>query len=443
MVKMVSGQTLRCAYKIKESAVVTFAMKEVKLALKKSQEVFAKKALDEDPAGTMYKDAVSPVTGTLAPRIPRSAIVPAIAHVFRPMGEPVADLSAANVAGISTPTLIETLIETSMGSTIDTQSSSSLLSSSLDLGELLFMIPQEIRDEIYAYVFSSSRLVFGGSNRVILPSQSTRRPLALLAVCSRIRSEIGTSWARYATLDFESPNRMLQKLLTIPAPIGDVRYVRVTGLLGILPYASPSVIVTPWPEFFVHEFLRILEGLRLYELTIIACSGRYAHEYQALQFLLKYSNGWKRLSVWYWASYLLDRDVWPSFNDLWFEHRYQMPDHRRGELPSAFRKILNDRDGRDNKPLLRMIHGSQAEGPSFDIHQYTVQQILARSQARIAPLAAQDYNRQMVIIAERGQGVSYTVKPLVRSRPHHAMYFRVKHMIQVTQRSSYRDWHGF
>ena len=46
---------------------------------------------------------------------------------------------------------------------------------------------------------------------------------------SKVVASIGTSWVKYATLDFESPNRMLQKLLTIPAPIGDVRYVRVTG----------------------------------------------------------------------------------------------------------------------------------------------------------------------------------------------------------------------
>ena len=37
----------------------------------------------------------------------------------------------------------------------------------------------------------------------------------------------------------------------------------------------------------------------------MACSGRYAHEYQAIGFLLKYSNGWKRPVDRYWASHLL------------------------------------------------------------------------------------------------------------------------------------------
>lgn len=159
----------------------------------------------------------------------------------------------------------------------------------LQSDSILYEIPQEIRNEIYCHVFSSTPLRFGRfrERHKQLPAHERQRyPLALLACCRRMRTEIGSSWLEYVKLAFGSPEIMLQKLPIIPRPLSSVRHVRVLDLMGKMPASRFRSRYRRDPEVFLHEFLRVLEGLRLEQLTVIAGLGYKACEYQAVELLL-------------------------------------------------------------------------------------------------------------------------------------------------------------
>ncbi|KAK7947983.1 uncharacterized protein PG986_008869 [Apiospora aurea] len=110
-------------------------------------------------------------------------------------------------------------------------------------GCILFKLPQEIRDQIYAEIFAATR----------------HHALALLTCCSRIRNEIGHSWLSHILLCFQSPAIMLEKLLNVPEPLSCVHHVRVHGLMGMM--LAVRSTRSPSADAMVHEFLRTLPGL--------------------------------------------------------------------------------------------------------------------------------------------------------------------------------------
>ncbi|KAK7980359.1 1-phosphatidylinositol 4-5-bisphosphate phosphodiesterase 1 [Apiospora arundinis] len=313
-----------------------------------------------------------------------------------------------------------------------------------EVGGILYRLPQEMRDEVYAYVFGSTRLWFGAPCRGLPARRSERHSLALLRVCRRIRAEIGNSWVKYILLHFDAPEIMLQKLLTIPAPIDLVRYIRVAGLLGTLPNSRSPLAMSHQPHLFIHEFMRVLEGLQLAELTVIANTGHLTHEYQAVEFLLRTSNGWKRLVVWFWASHLLDTNPVASPDWYWFAYRYGLEDHYRGELPRAFRSVLRHRDGAHTRPMVHMIQGDPGDVPSMAIESITNAQLRALYQQRSqTPLSVLASHRQLVIIAERGRGVGYTVNRLRDDEERHQPYLVARDLILTSTRDVYDNPHGF
>jgi len=68
---------------------------------------------------------------------------------------------------------------------------------------------------------------------------------------------------------------------------------------------------------------------------------------------------------------------------------------------------------------------------------YSTQEILARCTTYERPKRLQDYQRNLAIIAERGRGVDYTVKPLRLSPFHHQLYFQTRNLLQLENRGSH------
>ncbi|KAK8039461.1 hypothetical protein PG993_007872 [Apiospora rasikravindrae] len=213
------------------------------------------------------------------------------------------------------------------------------------LGCILFKLPQEIRDQIYAEVFAATQ----------------HHALALLACCSRIRNEIGHSWLNHILLCFKKPAIMLERLLNVPAPLSSVHYVRVYGFEGMM--LAKRSTRDPSAYAHVHDFLRALPGLVLKELEVVAAgSGSDVGEYQDVELLLSRSSGWKKLTVHFPHSGLLgDAHCSPAMENEHYEYRYGLQGHVRRPLPRAFREVLLKRDGADSGSTVDIFQGPREE----------------------------------------------------------------------------------
>ena len=158
----------------------------------------------------------------------------------------------------------------------DVSASQSIIASSSvnqQVHSKFMQLPQEIRDEIYANVFCSTRLAFGeralgriNSRRVVSSARGTA--LALLRTCRRTQDEIGVSWLPKVLFHFEDPESLLNKLAIIPITTRkQIRHVRVSG--------NPLMI--SWDDDDVYyrtaQALKLLPGLELDTLTILGTRG--------------------------------------------------------------------------------------------------------------------------------------------------------------------------
>ncbi|KAK8087259.1 hypothetical protein PG994_002233 [Apiospora phragmitis] len=289
-------------------------------------------------------------------------------------------------------------------------------------GSILFKIPQEIRNEVYGYVFDSTRLWFGESGTGLPPKKSKRHSLALLTCCSRVRTEIGLTWLKRVLLCFESPELMPQKLLTIPAPISSVGHVRVHRLTGMM--MAKAVLI--------HEFLRVLEGLCLEELTIVAGTDNSRSDYRAVELLLKKSNGWRRLTVHFQPAY-------PLFDG--YDTAQIHNGRHRQPLPETFERLLQQRDGVDSHPIVHLLQGSTGQVVNLPVHGFRQRHFQALyKQENGVPNS--DRGLQYSLLAQRGQGANVAVPPLVLP-PSHRLYRQTKEQILMENRDTYDDPHEF
>ncbi|CAO2648572.1 Nn.00g078390.m01.CDS01 [Neocucurbitaria sp. VM-36] len=157
----------------------------------------------------------------------------------------------------------------------------------------LLQLPRELRDEIFALVFNSTRLTFGlrytprHGERFITPAPHS---LALLRTCRQIHGETHDVWIGRVLFNFEDPQTMLNRLSELPeSTVSKIRHLRLAGfpmmryLKGFddLMYRHDSVF-------------QLLPALRLDCLTILAVPPA-APEYDAITNLINRGNGWKEL----------------------------------------------------------------------------------------------------------------------------------------------------
>ncbi|KAK4896287.1 hypothetical protein LTR27_005809 [Elasticomyces elasticus] len=137
-------------------------------------------------------------------------------------------------------------------------------------------LPVEIRLEIYACLFYSTELIYGQPGH---PGDSHRRchrriaavdrgkTLALLRTCRRVRSEIANEWLAQILFRFEN----------------------ITGIQLWMSFRDDDYI------YMVHHALKLLPCLQLDRLTVIDWNNCDETVYEALDMLVRYSDGWKEL----------------------------------------------------------------------------------------------------------------------------------------------------
>lgn len=164
------------------------------------------------------------------------------------------------------------------------------------------LLPRELRDEVYSWVFSSTRITFGESKKELSGRESTikkSRPnsLALLYTCQKIHQEARGGWIGCVLFNFETSCAMLDTLSELPSSIiSQLRHVRISGKPLMLSFDDDDAF------YRIASVLKLLPDLRLDTLTVLAgCASRIGLGgspelgYDIIDGLVKHGNGWKNL----------------------------------------------------------------------------------------------------------------------------------------------------
>ena len=220
---------------------------------------------------------------------------------------------------------------------------------------LLQKLPQELRDQIYGYVFSSTRFCWGeravsyhGRRRVV--SANRGKSLALLRTCRRIHEEIGSTWLKQVLFHFESPEALLDTLTPLKQSVlGNIRHLRISGDPLILPLPDER------DDFYYRpsQALKFVPGLNLDRLTVLGTRGERAR-YYALDMLIRASDGWKELHYLSHNSLMLGFSTRSALGDDYLNKYSRKPQ------PAKWQAIMNKRDGKYTNPSVTVYHATRA-----------------------------------------------------------------------------------
>ncbi|KAK3299407.1 uncharacterized protein B0H64DRAFT_99576 [Chaetomium fimeti] len=288
-------------------------------------------------------------------------------------------------------------------------------------GSLLFQrVPQEIRNHIYAQLFSSIRLTFGFrwngcTSRVAV--KPAPHGFAFLHSCRRARLEINDSWLQYMLFSFEDPYEMLDHLSALPTEmLSKIRRVRVSG---------DQLAYTIFGEQELYPLagaLKLLPGLQLDQLTVVGLpEGR--DSYNTLNGLIKGSGGWKTL-----------RFVSPNSSMLGFEASRKVPftddtvvndwEDWRESQPENWQAMLEARDGRDSHPSVTVYRAREPSHRSsrpiprpsecVEYRQEPVQQLPGWNPDFVPEdpdlMGEGEKDKALLVVVKRGAGVDYQEK---------------------------------
>ncbi|KAH9989492.1 hypothetical protein F4779DRAFT_264720 [Xylariaceae sp. FL0662B] len=232
----------------------------------------------------------------------------------------------------------------------------------------LFRLPQELRDEIYEYLFTSTTIEY---ERNLMKDPGTRKllgsnSLEVTRACRRAKQDVGHTWLRLVLFKFDSPKAMLDVLAMLPFEIcSKIRRVSVDDTPLWVGRKDGGGITS----YSLHQALKLLPGLRL-DYFVVSCSFKpfpNPSHLKDLEDLIKHSNGWKEL---YYVYNYDPRDE--PFHSNWFPRI------------AEWQTVLNNRDGIGSQPLVAI---DSPPGHSGE-HQ----------------------SRQRVVVAKRGLGVDYEEK---------------------------------
>ncbi|KAM6478330.1 hypothetical protein HDV62DRAFT_371405 [Trichoderma sp. SZMC 28011] len=283
---------------------------------------------------------------------------------------------------------------------------------------LLMQLPQELRLMIYAFLFSSTRFTSGprcGWDMVTHHLIPAPHGLAILISCRQAYVEIGRSWIGQVLFCFETVKAMVDKLADIPLEtLSMIRHIRVSG------HAMRMEIGDELAQWDTYQVLKLLPGLKLDRLTVcgdaeVQCS------YDALNRLVKYSDGWKELHyISHSSGFLGYKVAWLDENDeLTGENRFL-----REPQPGGWQRTLDGRDGSKSGASVTIYrsdiayqYGSgpyisnkgtwteftQALAPDQDIEEYQ-----DAEDPRL--MADGEIEKEMLVVVKRGRGVDYEEK---------------------------------
>ncbi|KAL7957458.1 hypothetical protein V8C34DRAFT_285669 [Trichoderma compactum] len=279
-------------------------------------------------------------------------------------------------------------------------------------------LPRELRLMIYAFLFSSTRFTSGprcGWDMVIHHFIPAPHGLALLVSCCQAYVEIGKSWIGQVLFCFETVKAMVDKLVDILLETRSmIRHIRVSG--------HPMMIYYDFglAQYDTYQVLKLLPGLKLDRLTVCG-TGAAQSSYDALNRLVKYSDGWKELHYKsHTSGFIGYRVTWLDENDqVTGENRFS-----REPQPGGWQRTLEDRDGSksgasvtvyrsnlayldDSEPYISnkgtWDEFTQALAPDEDIEEYQ-----DAEDPRL--MADGEIEKEMLVVVKRGRGVDYEEK---------------------------------
>jgi len=246
-------------------------------------------------------------------------------------------------------------------------------------------LPQEIRDSIYAHLFSSTKFTFGyrANGHSELPDgtglvhYATVKPepngLALLRACRRAKLEIGDSWLTRVQFWFTDAKAMLDRL-SVPGPD------TVSKIRSLTVYGKPFILTSEHhtASYTIESAFRLLPGLRLDQLTVLS-SGRQCIDSATLSAFIKKGSGWKTLR---YVTY--DKPTFAALHEL--HHGAPI-----GESlpPMGWQSNLEARDGKVSRPSVTVYHAKTTP------------------QDPIEAAEALWHAKKTMIVAKRGSGVDY------------------------------------
>lgn len=218
---------------------------------------------------------------------------------------------------------------------------------------IFLQLPRELRDQVYCCLFASTRITSGEryTSRV---TTKTMKPapnaLALLRTCRQINQESRALWLGHVLFNFENPEDLLDKLSTLPSTtLSQIRHVRTSGIpLMLRPLGDDDEVY-----YRLAWALKLLPGLYLDKLTVLgSSSGEIA--YDTLEGLIKYGNGWKELHF-----------ITPNSTMLGFAKQvmFMADPYWRKPQPSAWDKMLRQRDGADSGASITIYRSTQSVAP--------------------------------------------------------------------------------
>lgn len=267
-------------------------------------------------------------------------------------------------------------------------------------------LPAELRLEIYEYLFSSTRLVFGeqAANKSQKQEHAPDSPnaLAILRTCRRMSADVSNTWLGTACFYFEDPVALLNTLAGLPISTrSHIRHVELAGGIMWCCYEKSASI------YYLDCILNLLPGLQLDTLTIFG-SPKHGVRYEILDRLVRHSNGWKELRFQILTSSLTEE------KNVMLIPRMFAP---RSTQPLDWQNTLNERDGSESNPFVAIYTSIETYVPGISPQPPTRNNVVqAQSPEQsllpedIAPLLDNELPLRLWITAKRGEGVDYVEK---------------------------------
>lgn len=227
----------------------------------------------------------------------------------------------------------------------------------------LLRLPGELREQIYDFLFVSTRVTFGerSTGRI---GRKTLKPaphsLALLRVCRQIYKEGKSFWLGRVLFNFENVESLLDKLSQLSlATLSQIRHIRTRG--------HPLMLTPPDSDDDVYYrlvwALKLLPGLQLETLTVLGQSDGLMN-YDTLGGLIERGDGWRELR------YITRDSTMLGFkkHDMFMANPYW-----RRPQPTTWNTILLTRDGVDSKSTVTIYRSTQSKSPGTVMNRATRQ----------------------------------------------------------------------
>ncbi|USW55627.1 hypothetical protein Slin15195_G089460 [Septoria linicola] len=269
-------------------------------------------------------------------------------------------------------------------------------------------LPQELRDEVYDLVFSSTRFCFGertvsriGTRRVV--SANRGRSLSLLRTCHQIHDEVGQKWLHQALFIFENPEALLDKLTPLSvSTLSQIKHMRISGDTMMVSWGYDDVY------YRTAQVLKLLPGLNLDRLTVMGMK-HASISYETLSKLIVSSSGWKSMR------YLSHNSELLGFVGPQGLHPQEL--FSRQPQPMSWQNLLDERDGRTTAPSVTVYRSnSPTRGSVLTPGKRTIYCQLPVPRDRLVDYGTQkdqalmqpgEREKEILIIVKRGAGITY------------------------------------